>query len=448
MAVEFLSDDQAEYGAFPASLSRSELERYFFLDDADRGLLRGKRRTHNRLGFAIQLASVGFLGRFMPDPRQVPSEVAEYLAEQLEIADPSCLKDYGERDGTARTHAGEIQKTEGWRNFSEVTSELSEWLDARAWTTGAGPKPLFDAAVGWLRERKVLLPGATRLTRLVGSCREAATQRLWETPHDLLDDDQRAALDGLLEVPEGHRHSRLDRMRRPPTRVSGPAMVDALQCAAEILGLGFAEVDTAVVPPRRLAELSRYGVQGKANLLRRHGDSRRLAMVAYLQTRAVDDALDLLDVLISSKLLARAERESAKEKLRTVPKLRKASAKLAAALGVLGVHLRPAAGRPAGSEAVAHRPQRRLRHLRHGRPRPHRPGPGTTELGRHPARHRLHPHRRGPGARCDGADAARLSPFVRHHINMLGRYSFLAPELAGGLRPLRDPATPDEVEID
>ncbi|WP_460959975.1 DUF4158 domain-containing protein [Parasphingorhabdus pacifica] len=39
---------------------------------------------------------------------------------------------------------------------------MSEWLDARAWTTGDGPKALFDAAVGWLREREVLLPGATR----------------------------------------------------------------------------------------------------------------------------------------------------------------------------------------------------------------------------------------------------------------------------------------------
>ena len=102
------------------------------------------------------------------------------------------------------------------------------------------------------------------------------------------------------------------------------------------MGLGFAEVDTEIVPPRRLAELSRYGVQGKASLLRRHGSSRRaatlLATVTYLQIRAVDDALD---VLISSKLLARAERESAKEKLRTLPKLGKASAKLAAAFGVL-----------------------------------------------------------------------------------------------------------------
>jgi hypothetical protein len=36
---------------------------------------------------------------------------------------------------------------------------------------------------------------------------------------------------------------------------------------------------------------------------------------------------------------------------------------------------------------------------------------------------------------------ARLSPFVRHHINMLGRYSF---QLPGGLRALRDKDATDE----
>nr|WP_238361934.1 transposase [Actinopolymorpha pittospori] len=41
-------------------------------------------------------------------------------------------------------------------------------------------------------------------------------------------------------------------------------------------------------------------------------------------------------------------------------------------------------------------------------------------------------------------DVARLSPFVRHHINMLGRYSFQPPDLPGGLRPLRHPGSADD----
>ncbi len=111
MAVEFLTDEQAaRYGSFHEAPSRAELERYFFLDDADREAVKAKRRSHNRLGYAVQLTSVRFSGRFMPDPRQVPVEVAEYLAGQLEIEDASCLKLYGERNGTARTHAGEIQE--------------------------------------------------------------------------------------------------------------------------------------------------------------------------------------------------------------------------------------------------------------------------------------------------------------------------------------------------
>ena len=141
----------------------------------DREKVQAKRRAHNRLGFAVQLSSVRYLGRFMPDPRQVPAEVAEYLAEQLGIADVSCLKEYGERDGTARTHAGEIQEAGGWRDFAEVGDELSQWLDARAWTTGDGPKALFDAAAGWLRERQGAAARGEPLARLVGTIRETAT---------------------------------------------------------------------------------------------------------------------------------------------------------------------------------------------------------------------------------------------------------------------------------
>ncbi|MFC8258134.1 hypothetical protein ACFUNF_10985 [Streptomyces sp. NPDC057291] len=41
-------------------------------------------------------------------------------------------------------------------------------------------------------------------------------------------------------------------------------------------------------------------------------------------------------------------------------------------------------------------------------------------------------------------DMARLSLFVRHDINMLGRYFFQLPDLPRGLRPLRDKGATDE----
>jgi hypothetical protein len=43
----------------------------------------------------VQLTTLLFIGRFLADPTDVPTEVVDYLAEQLDIADPSCVKDYG-----------------------------------------------------------------------------------------------------------------------------------------------------------------------------------------------------------------------------------------------------------------------------------------------------------------------------------------------------------------
>lgn len=41
-------------------------------------------------------------------------------------------------------------------------------------------------------------------------------------------------------------------------------------------------------------------------------------------------------------------------------------------------------------------------------------------------------------------DVRRISPLVRRHANVHGRYSFQVPNLGGGLRPLRDPATAED----
>ncbi|MYR89352.1 Tn3 family transposase [Streptomyces sp. SID685] len=48
------------------------MERFFFLDDADRALSEPMRRAHNRLGFAVQMATVRFLGVFLDDPADEP----------------------------------------------------------------------------------------------------------------------------------------------------------------------------------------------------------------------------------------------------------------------------------------------------------------------------------------------------------------------------------------
>lgn len=117
MPVELLTDEQAAaYAAFRGAPSRTELERFFFLDDADRELIEGKRRTHNRLGFAVQLTTARYLGVFLDDPTDVPAEVVDYLAEQLDIVDASVLKAYGERENTRLEHVRELRRVLEYRD--------------------------------------------------------------------------------------------------------------------------------------------------------------------------------------------------------------------------------------------------------------------------------------------------------------------------------------------
>lgn len=86
MPVSFLSKTQREqYGQYVGAPSSQELSRYFHLDDADHSLIAKKRSTHNRLGFAVQLCTLRYLGTFIPDLIQVPRVIVTTLADQLAV---------------------------------------------------------------------------------------------------------------------------------------------------------------------------------------------------------------------------------------------------------------------------------------------------------------------------------------------------------------------------
>ncbi len=224
MPVEFLTDDEAAaYGRYAGAPSREELNRMFFLDDADRTLVAKRRGDHTRLGFALQLTTVRSLGTFLPDPLDVPTVVLERLAGQLGIADPSCVKRYTERRTTPFEHREEIKAAYGLREFSQAGDEFARWARSRAWNTGQGPKIIFADGVQWLRSNAVLLPGVTTLARLVARVREEATGELYATLASLPGPHQVMSLENLVVVPDGARYSDLERggARGRPSRAAG-----------------------------------------------------------------------------------------------------------------------------------------------------------------------------------------------------------------------------------
>lgn len=289
MPVSFLSNEQREsYGCYTGAPSAQDLARYFHLDDSDHALIAQKRGEHNRLGFAMQLGTVRYLGLFLEDPLAVPAAVLHTLARQLRIEVAADALAY--RSGERRwEHAAEIRARYGYIEITErqIGFRLSRWLYALCWTGTDRPSVLFERATTWLVIHKVLLPGCSTLERYIARLRSRVEHRLWHSLARGINSEQQTKLEGLLAVPDGSRTSQLDRLRTGPVTVSSPSLVQALLRLQSVRELGITLPAAACIPATRVAALARFAGAAKVSAILRR-------MVGGQEDMIVDVALDLL----------------------------------------------------------------------------------------------------------------------------------------------------------
>ena len=469
MSVDFLTEEQERrYGRFAGEPTLEQLEKYFQLDFEARDFIAARAHgDENRLGLALQLGTVRFLGTFLPDPTDVPAGVVRYVASLLRI-DPAYLSAYGVSE-TRWDHTARIRERFHYRDFTEPAAyfRLLRWLYARAWVASQSPSMLFDLATAWLVEHKILLPGASVLARVVAGVRDRASARLWRRLSGALSRGQRERLEALLApAGEGERQTLLDRLRRSPTRSNAGALANALARMRQVREMGVHRLDLVGLPPGRVAALARFANAARAQAIERMPADRRgatlLAFAHTLARTACDDVLDMFDDFVAT---------------------------------AFGGYPRPPGRRQAdhpgtcdlrGGPGAEDRPPPSVHRRRELPPRD--PHPAEPHRGAPRSRPRCLPRQRGElrqpyregqedqlGAlglvlnaivlwntrymdaalrqlRADGVqvleeDLEHLSPLVHAHINMLGRYHFTVPEavLRGELRPLRDPNDPDEI---
>ena len=182
MPVDFLTSEQkASYGQFSWEPNEVQLARYFHLDEADLAFINNRRGDQNRFGVALQVGCVRFLGTFLFDLSLVPINAQWFIARQLDITDVGILSKYAQRETTRREHTALIRNQYQYREFTWPWSfRLNRLLYTRSWISNERPSLLFDLATGWLIQHKILLPGASTLTRLISEVRERATNRLWQ----------------------------------------------------------------------------------------------------------------------------------------------------------------------------------------------------------------------------------------------------------------------------
>ena len=340
MPVDFLTSEQkASYAQFSGEPNEVQLARYFHLDETDLTFLYERRGEQNRLGVALQLGCVRFLGAFLTDLSVVPINVQWFVARQLNITNLTILSTYAQRETTRREHTALIRDQYQYREFTWPWSfRLSRLLFSRTWISNERPSLLFDLATSWLIQHKILLPGSTTLTRLISEIRERATNRLWLRLSALPSTEQTARLETLLQVPEGSRTSSFDRFRKGPTTISGPAFNEAVDRYLELKAFGMQMLNFTGIPPVRFKSLARHAGMISMHKIARMPENKRTAiLVAFTkayETIALDEALDVLDLLIAY-IASEAKKLGQKKRLRSLKDLDKSALLLAEACALL-----------------------------------------------------------------------------------------------------------------
>ena len=116
MATQVFADEELErLRGFP-EIGRDELFRFFTLAPADVAFVdpgRG-RGPADRLGLAVALCTLPWLGFVPDDVGAAPATAVARLAGQLDV-DPGVLRHYGRRAKTRTDHLRLVAQYRGWR---------------------------------------------------------------------------------------------------------------------------------------------------------------------------------------------------------------------------------------------------------------------------------------------------------------------------------------------
>lgn len=334
MPVQFLSEsDHERLNRFPEDITQEDLDRFFWLSQDDRQAIMGLRGAHNRLGLALLLCCLRYLGFFPETLREIPKGVVQYIAVQLQVC-PDALSLYGKRSSTQRNHQRQVQILLGYRRASPIDLlALEQWLLERALEHDK-PMLLFEMACQHLQHNKIVSIGTTRLAKMVSAARQQAQEAIYQTLQPLLTQECCRFLDELLEVDNTLKRTRLSWLQRTPTDNNTKQILEVLNKIDFLQQYGVGDWNLSILNPNRVNYLAKLGARATNQYLQRTPEFRRYPIIITFLKQSlynfVDDLIEMVDQRLwelynQAKRTFEADRLQAtktiNEKLQTLHKL-------------------------------------------------------------------------------------------------------------------------------
>src|SRR2546422_9874445 len=198
MPIGFLTATERDrLNHFPTPIPDEDLRAFFLLSEDDQHVINHQREAHPRLGFALQLCALRYLGFAPDDLSTTPEDVVLYVARQLDVPAAAIHAD-GQRIKTRTTHLQQVQAYLGFRLATPLDFyALQTWLVERALEHDK-PTLLLQLACEKLRRDQIVRPGLTRLERLVATARQQAQTETFHRLTPFLTVERHTVVDGLL----------------------------------------------------------------------------------------------------------------------------------------------------------------------------------------------------------------------------------------------------------
>ena len=333
-----------------SDISRPRLIRDGTFLEEDRRQIAQRRRGHNQLGFAYQIAFVRVLGRFpRQEPLEIDEEILRFAALQLGTS-PDAIGAYAERRQTVSEHQQRIRSHLKLRAFdADTADELARFLEGEALRLDRTAS-LLGRARGWLRDERILAPATYVLRRAVGAARQGARTILTDRMAQRLSHTIRERLDALLHVGEDDPFSALNRIKSASSSPSTAGMRRLLARLELIEETGVPGIDVSWVNGNYQRVLFHTVRTASAARLRRMAAPRRhLALICFLHQAwrdTLDQAVDMYGKLLerSRKLVERRLDEKLKAQRHAVDRIVQRYRDIGAVLldpGVGDTELRP-----------------------------------------------------------------------------------------------------------
>ncbi|WP_373894770.1 Tn3 family transposase [Virgibacillus sp. CBA3643] len=294
---ELLTKNQRREWMDLSELTEWELATYYTFSPDDLKIIDQHRRSHNRLGFAVQLCLLRYPGWSLTDVKNVPENALGYIARQIQV-DPAVFNRYAERSPTRREHLREIRTEYGYRNFNlNEYRNISRLLVQHAMQNGHAVH-LLQTAVDEMRRQKIIFPNITTIERLVWESRNRAEENIYRELNHSLSHEQKQKLDQLLESSMGNGTSPLGWLKGKPGNFSPQSFLEVIKRLDYIRQLKL-NLDHQRIHPNRLRQLSRLGAKYDAHAFRRFKAPKRYSMLvaylAHLSQDFIDQAIEIHD---------------------------------------------------------------------------------------------------------------------------------------------------------